>query len=959
MKTFISHGLSSLNLPQQLSLLNFDGEVTSRPEAIDAPCSGTVISDGEFFGQHFQSRVIEFKQQLSYENRLRTADWNGVVGNLWHEVFESATVSPRGKIIEIAPGSQGKIGRALQKMDFCGELYVVEPQNDALEKVLESYAQVLPRADLIGLNMTLAEAVQYLPKHADALVSNNPLDDFIVGKSMAEAEFQDFFSKCYGSDAQSASALWRMLEQNPSLLNQIVSAVESEWIHAIECLNPAMVGLSQYESNFYRLRSVRFPDKPSFDCLTRIGMHFGKTKFAQFEFSPPGGGIYDPNRWLVLKKSQSAAGSVVPVQAKIQSADSPKIRLAQIEVVPHDIKGNLTKILAAIESAKKDNRDLIVFPEMAVSGYLLGDVWENAAFVEELMKLNDQIKRASNGIAVIWGNVFSDLKSLGPDGNLLKYNAAYVAQNGEWVSNGVFEGKTLKTLLPNYRIYNDGRHFVSLRDFANEQNLSMSEVLRPFELVLSGRQVKFGLALGEDKWDEHYSIHPIQTLIDNGAETIIVISNSPWTWQKDRVRQNLAAKHIQYGAMPFIDCNPIGLHNQGNLFQVSDGRSRIYNSDGTISATLPAFEEGVLDADLFSANSIDGNPNLFDRENDVQDRFDALIYGIRHFMALSPFKKVLIGVSGGIDSSVTTALAAMALGAENVLGVTMPYERFTSSRTLQLARLVAANFGISFSEVSVKDTIDQKVQMMAGVQFTGIKSPSPKTVDQLSYENIQARARGDVLMSLSSMYGALILNTANKTEIAYGYGAQHGNWIGAITPLGDLYKTEIYELARFINKRLGFVAIPQETIDMVPTTELSDNQSHPFHYDYHDKLLAAWIEFNRDPRQAKDPYHILKSYSEDQLDQELGLPVGTVHSYFNTAQEFIVDLEDKWLRFQRTIYKKQLTPHIFVLSRRSLVDLVLSQVFNVREDLFSSQYRELKLKMTNDTSPKKNPSQLR
>jgi NAD+ synthase (glutamine-hydrolysing) len=210
-----------------------------------------------------------------------------------------------------------------------------------------------------------------------------------------------------------------------------------------------------------------------------------------------------------------------------------KVAVVQMEVVAGRPDKNFEKIVGQIKKAKENGNKIVIFPEMAVAGYLIGDEWENESLIKKLMEYNEKIREESEGIIVIWGNVWADFEKVGEDGRVRKYNAALIAQDKRWLDNGVFEGHTFKTLLPKYREFDDERYFYSMQKLANEKRVEVEELLKPFEIKIDDEKIKIGLTLCEDMWWENYLVNPTEILVKNGAEIIINISASPWTWRKN------------------------------------------------------------------------------------------------------------------------------------------------------------------------------------------------------------------------------------------------------------------------------------------------------------------------------------------------------------------------------------------------------------------------------------------
>ncbi|MDD4937659.1 MAG: NAD(+) synthase [Candidatus Shapirobacteria bacterium] len=610
-----------------------------------------------------------------------------------------------------------------------------------------------------------------------------------------------------------------------------------------------------------------------------------------------------------------------------------KLAIAQIEVVPGHPDKNVEKILKETESAKKHNIDLILFPEMAVSGYMLGDEWENDRFIDDLMVCNQKILEASSDIAIVWGNVHAEFDKKGEDGRTRKYNAAMVAQNGKWVGNGVFEGHTYKTLMPKYREFDDERHFYSMIKLAMEQGKDLNELLKPFPIEIEGKKVMIGAILCEDMWCEDYFANPTKTLVSNGAEMVVNLSCSPWTWRKNDKRHRVVKSLLTENKIPFVYNNNVGIQNNGKNIFLFDGGSTIYNSDGSLMLLTKPYEEKTVFASITGKKELEITAIPTSEKKDTEELYQGLVYGIRKFFEEIGNKKVVIGLSGGIDSAVSVCLLTEALGTNNVVAVNMP-SKFNSELTKSTAKQLADNLGINYKIIPIQDGVDKTVEDLnrAGFEVTG-----------LMLENIQARDRSSrVLAAVAASLGGNFINNGNKTEIAFGYTTLYGDVAGAIAPLADLYKHEVYQLAEYINKNYGKEVIPRKIIEIVPSAELSADQDvtkgkgDPMFYPYHDKLVRAFVEFR------KDPEDILTWYKEGQLESELKIETGLIWKYFSTPVEFITDLEHKWKLFKKNYFKRIQTPPIIAVSRRAFgYDLRESQ----NGIYFTQKYKEIKAEL--------------
>jgi NAD+ synthase (glutamine-hydrolysing) len=618
------------------------------------------------------------------------------------------------------------------------------------------------------------------------------------------------------------------------------------------------------------------------------------------------------------------------------------IAVAQLNIIAGHPAINARKILLEIEKAIKEKDDIIVFPEMAIPGYLLGDEWENSAYIKDCYSWNEEIKNATNNIVAVWGNVDIDESKKSEDGRIRKYNAAFIAQNGKWIGKGCAH----KTLMPKYREFDDERHFYSTRKEAQDCGALIEDYLNPFDLNIRGKVRKIGLILCEDMWSDDYTINPIDILLKKNSEIIINISCSPWTWRKNNKRHMVVRDRIKKHPVHFIYANNTGIQNNGKTIFLFDGNSTIYNPDGSLLRVAGDYTEETIRTVIPQDNK-EVNLPLMSEERDKEELYKGLIYGIQKFVGNFPNKKVVIGLSGGIDSALSCVLLAEALGAENIFAVNMP-SRFNSETTKGAAKTLAENLGIKYCIFPIQNSYENTVKEIESAVFK--KSDGSKTITEmvlsgLNKENIQARDRGSrVLAGIASALGAIFVNNGNKTEMALGYATLYGDINGAFCPIADLYKTEIYELARYINRTKKY--IPEIILNIPASAELSDDQDidegkgDPIFYPYHDKLVKAFIEFRLDPED------ILQLYLEKKLAVTLKFDETLFNSHFKNAESFVTDLEHIWRLFKINYFKRIQAPPIIAVSKRAFG-------FDLRESqngvYFTRHYAKLKSMILNDS----------
>ncbi len=485
-----------------------------------------------------------------------------------------------------------------------------------------------------------------------------------------------------------------------------------------------------------------------------------------------------------------------------------KIALVQINPTVGDFQRNTEKICSFIDRAKNQGADLVIFPELAVTGYPPKDFLDIPAFVDENLKFLGKIARCVSGISAIVGFVDRNKR---PQGKLV-HNAAAFIQDRKIVS------VHHKSLLPTYDVFDECRYF------------EPAHTISPVKFM----DYTLGISICEDIWNDEefwmrplYEVDPIENLISNGANLIINISSSPFAVGKhDKIRLRMLTHDAVKYKVPFIYVNQVG----GNDDLVFDGNSTVINAQGVLIAQAAAFEEDLMIVDLENP-AVHVSPRSCDP---VETIHKALLVGLQDYVKKCGFKKVVIGLSGGIDSAVTAALAVQALGSDNVVGVLMP-SQFSSQGSIDDAVKLARNLGIAHKIIPIEDVFGT-YQNTLKAEFKGLPFDSTE-------ENLQARIRGNILMALSNKYGYLVLTTGNKSELAVGYCTLYGDMSGGLALISDVPKTMVYELARHINREKEI--IPQNSIDKPPSAELKPNQFDQDTlppYDILDGILKAYVE---------------------------------------------------------------------------------------------------------------------
>jgi NAD+ synthase (glutamine-hydrolysing) len=497
-----------------------------------------------------------------------------------------------------------------------------------------------------------------------------------------------------------------------------------------------------------------------------------------------------------------------------------KIALAQLNYHIGNFADNILKIRQSIARAKNDGADLVVFAELAVSGYPPRDFLEFNDFIDRCQRAANEIASECYGIAAVIGCPVPNPDIKGK--NLL--NAALFLEDGE------VRFSYYKALLPNYDVFDEYRYF---------------EPGRKFNLV-EYKGKKIALTVCEDLWDlgadPLYVVNPMDELIKGKPDLIINIAASPFHYDQADIRKEVLLENARKYHLPIFYVNHVGAQTE-LLF---DGGSMVINPDAKVWDELNYFDEDFRVYDLDDVMKLPGRYTMKERgsAHRIALIHDALVMGIRNYFRKLGFKKAILGLSGGIDSAVTLVLAAEALGNENVWAVLLP-SSFSSDHSVKDAVDLAENAGCRHDVIPISSSFDTLEQTL---------EPWFKELPfNVAEENLQARIRGVILMALSNKFGHILLNTSNKSEAAVGYGTLYGDMNGGLSVLGDVYKTQVFELARYINRDKE--VIPINTIIKPPSAELRHNQKDSDSlpdYEILDRILYQYIELRKGPKDIVD-----------------------------------------------------------------------------------------------------------
>jgi len=484
-----------------------------------------------------------------------------------------------------------------------------------------------------------------------------------------------------------------------------------------------------------------------------------------------------------------------------------KIALAQLNPTIGDLEGNSRKIIQACQAAEKAGADLVVFSELVLTGYPPRDLLYKTDLICEGQKSLESLVACIQGPAVLIGHVGKRENSAGKG----LTNSAVLFQNGKILAQAD------KVLLPAYDVFDENRYFQAAS--------------HPVIYELAGTQL--GLTICEDIWNfpgfydqDIYLSNPVEELVQAGADIILNVSASPYRVGRWQTRLQLGQHIVAQYKKPFVLVNQVG----GNDDLLFDGHSFALSATGKLIAQAKGFEDDLVVVD-FDKNGGDVRPTP---ECDEEEMFCGLVMGVRDYLHKCGYRKAVVGLSGGIDSAVVVAIAVEALGAEQVMGISMP-SQYTASQSISDAERLAGNLGVSFSIVPIEELFENYKKSLSPLY--------PGKAEDVTEENIQARIRGNILMAVSNKLGSMVLSTGNKSEMSVGYCTLYGDMAGGLSVISDVPKMKVYALARWINRDKEI--IPQAIIERPPTAELRPNQTDQDSlppYEVLDPILEGYVE---------------------------------------------------------------------------------------------------------------------
>jgi NAD+ synthase (glutamine-hydrolysing) len=585
-----------------------------------------------------------------------------------------------------------------------------------------------------------------------------------------------------------------------------------------------------------------------------------------------------------------------------------------------NIASNLRQISSYIKIASQAGCQGIVFPEMCVSGYFLGDRWESGDWLAEIHAAHNEILKMSRQLWIVFGSLAVMPNQRNEDGRPQKINAAFVAHNEKWICHESTKCPFFpKVLSPNYRVFDDSRHFTDLRKMMPHQTADELCVgLGSVKLA----DVSFGLSICEDLWEENYTCKPTQMLASQ-HKLVFNLSCSPYSDAKDLKRLQLLKDSAQQNQTTICYLNSVGTQNVGKTVLGIDGQSTIMDPSGEVICEGGFFDEELLMIDWNNETSTAasaGSVLVKKSESGAfgRSKFGAIENTLRFLCEEWRVKSCLIGLSGGIDSALSAVLFSRILGPNCVNLINMP-SKFNSKLTQEIAQTLALNLNCHYEQIGIQNAVDFTIQQLKSSKLSQLPGFQ---LNSWVMENIQARDRSSrILASVAAATQSVFPCNANKTETTVGYSTLYGDQSGFLCPLADLWKFEIYEMAQLYNDAVfGSEIVPKSCMTVVPSAELSELQDvtkglgDPLHYPYHDKLFRSWTE--RWDRWT--PLSVLSAYAAGTLEKDIDLTSGLIAKLFPNAASFVADLDGWWSLYTgMAAVKRMQAPPVLSVSRRS------------------------------------------